>query len=379
MVRREVLLEACFMAWARSAFARIAAIGCLLTAVLVGCAKEIGDDPPPAGDAAIGDKGGRDGDMDAGFDGGKFGNANPDEVKDNATPSSDASTNPDAFFINDPPPPYCGPEEDRPDDLPSGTVECPSDKNREGCSCPKEGQKAACWPGKRINRDHGICKDGETTCENTTEFGLRWGPCEGYVLPKEDALVGPDACGCFSSGTWMLSNISPCIFREGDRTYLYSARLLDNGMLACGENISAPPPVPTEGSWSTSAVRADCAGEFRLCFTIKAGDRDNPEPDDCVIYEDCVDVTYETEGELIDLPDLPHWTSSEVACSTEFDRIGGYGEMSVRGESIECDPIDDGMGNPYVFLRTNYCPPSCDADDESDACKDCKTGGSGDF
>jgi len=358
---------------------------CVLVAATLAssCAKEIGDDPLTSlGDATIADqgKGGSGKDMDAGFDGGKFGNADPNQVRDNATPPiTDASTNPDAFFINDPPAPYCGPEEDRPDDLPTGTVECPSDKNREGCPCDKAGEKAPCWPGKRLNRNHGICEDGVTECTETTEFGLRWGACEGYVLPKEGAIAGPEACRCFSSGTWMLSNISPCIFREGNDTYLYSAKLLKDGSLECGTDITAPPPVPEGGSWSTSAVRADCAGEFRLCFTIKAGKRDDPQPDDCTVYKKCFDVTYEEEGVLQELPDLPHWSSSKVACATEFDKIGGYGEMSVIGKSIECDDIDDGMGNPYVFFRTNYCPPSCSPDDTSDACKDCKTGGAGDF
>ena len=75
------------------------------------------------------------------------------------------------------------------------------------------GVTAACWPGQRLNRNHGICKDGTTVCQDTGEFGLRWGKCEGYVLPDENALSGPEACGCFSNGNWSLDNLSPCIFR----------------------------------------------------------------------------------------------------------------------------------------------------------------------
>ena len=73
---------------------------------------------------------------------------------------------------------------------PTGTPQCPDDKNREGVLAPRLGMSAPCWPGKRVNRSHGICRDGTTHCNDTTEFGLRWGSCEGYVLPLDGALAG---------------------------------------------------------------------------------------------------------------------------------------------------------------------------------------------
>ena len=131
--------------------------------------------------------------------------------------------------------------------------------------------------GQAREPHHGICKDGTTTCAETTEFGLRWGTCEGYVLPEPDATAGPRACGCFSSGTWDLTNLAPCIFRGSDGTFLYSSKLGADGKIDCGSDVPSPPPVP-DGIWSKDTLNVDCAGQFKLCYTIKAGDvkRRNP-------------------------------------------------------------------------------------------------------
>lgn len=275
----------------------------------------------------------------------------------------------DAFFINDPLPPMCGPDgEPQTGEKPTGTASCPSDKNREGCPCPEVGMRAACWPGKRINREHGQCKDGMTTCNDSPEFGPRWGPCEGYVLPAEDALAGPEACRCFSAGRWNIANLQPCIYRGMSGTYLYSSKPTAAGPGDCGSNVPEPPPVP-DAPWSTSVLNVDCAGQFRLCYTIKAGETNQPRPGDCTVMETCVDVWYPEAGVDMKLPDLPAWSSPNKECAALFDTAHGYGEMTVIGHSSECDAVDDGMGKPYVFYRTDYCRPG----------EDCQNGGSGMF
>src|SRR5262249_46544804 len=118
----------------------------------------------------------------------------------------------DAFWANDPPPMMCGPDSGVTPKPPGGTPDCPDDKNREGCPCPKEGQTAACWPGFRKNRSKGDCKDGTTTCKKISETELGWGPCEGYVLPS--GTTGKAACTCFSGGSWNIANLSPCFFSD---------------------------------------------------------------------------------------------------------------------------------------------------------------------
>src|SRR5436305_1120338 len=82
----------------------------------------------------------------------------------------------DAFWANDPPPQFCYLDGGAfpPPKVPGGTPDCPDDKNREGCPCPKLGETAPCWPGLRINRNLGICKDGTTTCQQLGELGQGW-------------------------------------------------------------------------------------------------------------------------------------------------------------------------------------------------------------
>lgn len=340
-----------------------------------GCSHELGKDPKAGATGTSSSDGG------ANMDGGLFGNVDPNAVnkRDAAHFPKDAEVKADAFFVNDPPPPICGQDGRRQTATPpGGTPDCPDDKNREGCPCTQKGMNASCWPGKRVNRNHGVCKDGMTTCQASVEFGLRWGPCQGYSLPQPDASAGPTACGCFSAGTWKIDNLGPCIVSNASGTFLYSGKLLPDGSLGCGTNVDGPPPVPA-GTWSPDTLTIDCAGQFKLCYTIKAGSVSDPKPDDCVIMQECIDVWYPEAGKEQKLPDLPSWSSTDTACAAKFVATHGYGEMSVIGQSIECDAVDDGAGHPYVFHRTDYCPPNCKTDPSAPGCQGCQTGGSGSF
>lgn len=285
----------------------------------------------------------------------------------------------DAFFIMDDPPPYCGPDGER-ETLPppGGTAECPLDKNREGCPCERAGEQAACWPGRRINRRHGICEDGVTRCVESPEFGLLWGPCEGYVLPVAGVLGGPDACRCFSNGKWRFENLVPCPVSEGETgpLFFYSSHL-DNGQPVCDPVGALPPDAPAV-DWGRSVLNVDCAGRFELCYMIKAGRVDEPADDDCVVTRQCFDIWYEEAGTDLSI-DVPGWASEDGACGREFRERGGYGEMSVRGLSVECDDIDDGQGGPLVFFRTGYCRADCDQTPDDPACRKCATDGEGGF
>ena len=278
----------------------------------------------------------------------------------------------DDFIIDDPLPPICTPDGMMSQPTPvEGTADCPADKNRSGCSCPRVGMRASCWPGKRLNRGHGICKDGMTTCYDNAEFGPAWGPCEGYVLPVDGAERGPDACRCFASGAWALDNLVPCVDAAGPT--LYSSRPDATSGFACDPLVEMRSTV-----WTSSRLKVDCAGQFELCYTLKAGRADDPQPTDCTLMRSCVDVWYERAGEAQPLPDLPGWVSADRACAARFIDIGGYGEMSVRGRSVECEPVDDGEGGAYVFARTAYCGPEC-ANSDSEECQRCSASGGGDF
>ncbi len=164
-------------------------------------------------------------------------------------------------------------------------------------------------------------------------------------------------------------------------TYAVSTYVDSSGTPQCpSESSTSPPPVPMAGQpWSPDRLTVDCAGAFRLCYTIKAGDASAPSPGDCVVGQSCVEAWYSNAGMTQELPPLPAWTGMDPACAAQFEATGGYGEMSVHGLSVECDPVDDGMGGDYVFNRVNYCPSSCNTDPSGPGCAGCMAGGSGSF
>lgn len=291
----------------------------------------------------------------------------------------DAVPNPDAFWVEDPPPMEC--LEDgtmRPlEDPPGGTPECPDDKNREGCPCDTPGEMAPCWPGLRVNRNRGICMDGTTTCEPFDEFMGVWGPCVGAVLPVDGVDLGPQACRCFSQGRWELDNLSPCFITYNPGGVYAVSTNASTGQ--CG-TADGPPPTPPTPTWSANRLTVDCEGRFDLCYTLKAGDAESPSASDCTVARVCTgEFWYATRDQVQELPDLPSWVGSDTACAQQFMDSGGYGEMSVLGLSVECDPIDDGMGGEYVFNRVNYCPLSCNMNPTAPECQNCMMGGSGMF
>jgi len=298
----------------------------------------------------------------------------------------DVGPNPDAFFADDPPPMSCFPDggSGPAAEPPGGTPDCPDDKNREGCRCEGIGETADCWPGLRVNRNRGVCHDGTTTCEIFDEFTGRWGPCTGYVLPAPDAVRGPGACRCFSAGRWEIDNLSPCFIAYSSGTEVYAvSTYVDpaDGLSKCPSDIPpSPPPSPQPGTdWSTDRLTIDCEGRFELCYTIKAGDADTPTSSDCTVMRTCVETWYAESGVAQELPPLPAWTSTDPVCTAQFRDSGGYGEMSVRGLSIECDPVDDGSAAEYVFNRVNYCPTICNTEPTRTECVMCCMGGSGSF
>jgi hypothetical protein len=291
---------------------------------------------------------------------------------------------PDAYFANDPPPMYCGYDGGM---LPpiTGTVQCPSDKNREGCPCPKAGMTAACWPGLRVDRDIGQCKDGTTMCVSANEgLSTVWGKCEGYVLPEQGATTGAAACKCFSSGQWLINNLSPCFVSGNAQNTapFYAVSTIqegDAGNAQCPSISGVPVPAPSQ-PWSTDSLTVDCEGHFKLCYTLKAGSSANPMPSDCVVATSCTEGDYTTANMSQTFPPLPGWTGgSDTTCATAFNTTGGYGEMSVVGLSELCEKIDNGSGQPLVFNRVQYCPTACNSNPSGPGCMNCMQGGSGMF
>jgi hypothetical protein len=289
----------------------------------------------------------------------------------------DLGLDPNTDWVSDPPPKFCGPDGGTlpPPPMPGGTAECPDDKNREGCPCPQVGMQAPCWPGARAHRGLGICKDGVTTCQIVAEISAVWGHCEGYVLPDPSATDGARACECFSHGQWQLDNVTACFIDDGGGIGSGGAisNYLQGTSYQCPTNVDLP---PTQ-DWSTSSVRADCGGHFKLCYALKGGDPKNPKPTDCTIVRACTETDYVQVNMVQNLPALGPWLAnspSEKACALEFATSGGYGEMSVEGLTLTCDTLDK------VFHRVTFCPLTCNSNPSAPQCAGCTNqGGSGSF
>jgi len=280
----------------------------------------------------------------------------------------------DRFFEDDPPPMSCDGGGMAPP-APGGTPECPDDKNLPGCPCTQQGETAACWTGKRKNRHHGVCKDGETTCVLNGENDLTWGDCVGEVLPDPNATSGKAACLCFSGGHWDIDNTSPCFFFNDPSQTNVAATVsttLNGTTIQCPADINGPPAEP----WSKNRLTVDCTGYFKLCYSIKAGDGANPQPTDCEIVKVCTEAYYTPANTVVEFPVLPSWLANDpatITCANSFVANGGYGEMSVVGESDECDHVDK------VFQHVTYCPLACNGPNPPAMCANCQPGGGGNF
>ena len=341
---------------------------CLVPACSTGNDKSGGDLVDPGGDTG-GGGGGADGFILPDGSGGDGGFGGGDVALDTGT---GVETSADAFFADDPPPASCADSGVKPV-TPGGTPECPDDKNRQGCPCLKEGDKAACWPGFRKNRSRGVCKDGTTTCVKASETTLAWGPCDGYVLPTPGG-TGKDACTCFSGGRWELANLSPCFIGDGSGAITSAVSTLPN-YDASG---AAHPACPTDGkkpavAWTSTTLKVDCAGHFKLCYTLKAGDSKAPKATDCVVTRQCAEGDYATPNVVQKWGDLGAWETTDAACASAFDKTGGYGEMSVDGTTVECDKVSK------VFNTVGYCSSTCAATPTAPGCTGCSAGGGGGF
>lgn len=296
---------------------------------------------------------------------------------DDAGGGRDLRFDPDAFWVQDPPPKTCSLDGGMfpPPPVPGGTPECPDDKNREGCPCPKAGVTASCWPGLRANRNLGICMDGVTTCTQSAELEARWGPCQGYVLPVPGA-TGKDGCTCFSQGRWALDNLVPCFadFGQGTGTAGAVSSVMVNGKPTC--TVQNPLQVPSQ-PWSQDTLQVDCSGRFELCYELKAGKGSMPDPNDCSLIKVCTKGDYTKVNEMQAFPPLPAWkadSAAQKACAVKFVKEGGYGEMSVNGLTVACDQL-----TTKVFNRVSYCPLSCNQTPDDPMCKTCSANGGGVF
>jgi hypothetical protein len=190
------------------------------------------------------------------------------------------------------------------------------------------------------------------------------------VLPV-DGGTGKQACECFSGGHWDVANLEPCFYTDGSNSGAIST-IWANNQASCPMDFSMAP----SQSWSTDTLVTDCSGSFTLCYTIKAGNGKMPQPSDCVIAQVCASGYYAMANVTQNWPDLAGWISdpSAAACVAQFQATGGYGQMSVQGQSDECETV-----GPKVFQTVTYCPLSCQMPNPPAMCATCQAGGGGSF
>jgi hypothetical protein len=260
---------------------------------------------------------------------------------------------------------------------PGGTPNCPADNNLPGCPCfDTNAEAVACFTGDRKNRHRGACRDGTAKCVRQGELSTVYGACENEVLPVPGVSKGKDACVCFTEGRWRIENLWTCLWPLPGSF---------KGAMSTIPTGEAPPAVPGHcppiadannyiqnntpppQAWSKNWLTVDCAGAFDLCITLKAGDANKPSDADCILKKVCTNGMYSTPGVEQLMPDLPGWITTDGACAQRWWDVGGYGEMEVKGMSVECDPVPG-----HLFTRITYCPSKC-ALDENKSLPECAT------
>jgi hypothetical protein len=168
-----------------------------------------------------------------------------------------------------------------------------------------------------------------------------------------DAGAGDAACGCLAHGDWNIDNLSPCFVMNGATSMVSGAiSTVYQGQTAmCPIDDTAAPQAP----WSTDTFETDCAGHYRLCFSLRAGDAMNPKPTDCLVAVSCAESDYATPDVTQAWPPLPSWitTGAETTCAQNMAATGGYGIMTATGTPTGCGAVTKAIA---IF---SYCPLSC--------------------
>jgi hypothetical protein len=191
--------------------------------------------------------------------------------------------------------------------------------------------------------------------------------------PTGDALRSGPCSACFAHGQWSIDNLSPCLLTGADQAKVTVAisTIESANQSQCPSDFSA---APTQ-AWSSDHLTIDCAGHYRLCYTLKAGDPSNPSASDCVVAQSCAEGDATMSSAPQAWPPLPGWiaSTSATACAQSFYDGGGYGEESVTGSPNGCGTIGK------TFVRVWYCPLACNGPNPPAACANCQSGGSSSF
>jgi hypothetical protein len=259
------------------------------------------------------------------------------------------------------------------DASPQSSIDAATDALGEAEGTGDDGSATGANPGDAAGGefgDGGAEGGGSIAAEGGTTDG------EGGTPPVCDGGAG-DATSCFSTGDWSIDNLEPCFITTMDSmgdpiTTAYAST--PGNPVQCGLDPNSGAPI-VPATWSTDSLEVDCSGVFALCYTLKAGDGTNPQAGDCVVAQTCTAAHYGPAGSTMAFPALPGWSSSpdQSACTAAFVATGGYGEMSVTGQTDACQNVQ------RVFQTVVYCPTACGGPDAPSQCATCMAGGGGPF
>lgn len=193
------------------------------------------------------------------------------------------------------------------------------------------------------------------------------GPVDVVATGDGATDAGDAACACFAHGNWDIDNLSPCFFSTGGAGTSGAVSTVTEGQnVTCPNDFTEAPTT----AWSTDTLETDCAGHYKLCITLRAGDPQNPRPTDCIVATSCAESDYATPDVTQTWPPLPSWitTGTQSTCAQMMAATGGYGVTTVSGTPTGCGAISKSLS------LITYCPASC----LPPTCS-CQAGGSGNF
>jgi hypothetical protein len=196
----------------------------------------------------------------------------------------------------------------------------------------------------------------------STLLGLLSAACDDDKSVKQ---IDDEATACQCPLTIEVDNLAICgaesTASEPPRVY---SSAQTGGQPSCETDQKFPHSVPT-APWTKLRIGSPCAGDGKLCFSLRQGDSEDPKASDCVLATHCVDFAYQAEDGMLELPALPGWTVTDEACAVRYESFGGYLEFHAEAEGLGCAT---GLAGAVTVAT---CPMVCAKHPELPECADC--------
>lgn len=188
------------------------------------------------------------------------------------------------------------------------------------------------------------------------------GDADAALDTNEDPVR--DDCACRLAA--QIDNLALCVSPSTAFAppHVYSSSRSDASAPPTCEAWRAPQPVPST-AWSALRISAPCAGQGKLCITLRAGRVRSPSADDCVLVERCLDFAYENVGHVVELPALAAWVAESSECALRNEQIGSYYEFRLDSDQLGCATEAERV------TRVAVCPARCESNPQGEGCDVC--------